>query len=351
MQFSEQGNHDVRWVNPGGYISTIAAGSGTSGTTGDNGAATSASFNNPSIADDGSGTGGLILIDTSNNRIRRLFQYSQTATPSQTQTPSASPSVAARQWRISRVAGTGTLGAAAYGGQGVCRPRPGADASLADITSSVATSTNIGTPVIGCNDAAGGVLFVSVWAATSRDPCAITAATPPSPKYKTAKPDSTYHVVHRVFANGTLAPVAGVLGTSGYSGEGLAATLSLLANPQAVAPFGAGYLITCKGTFRIMLLSNGVLTTAVGTGTAGVTGDGGPALAATINSAWGCVAADPAGACGGFVWADQGRCSLMGLHHLAWHRCRHAGCVPASPPPAQRITACDACAPTAPWCA
>ena len=114
MQFSEQGNNDVRWVNPGGYISTIA-GTGASGSAGDNGAATSALFSNPSIADDGSGTGGLLLSDTGNHRLRRLVQYSQTATPSQTQTPSASPSVFARQWMISRVAGTGTLGAASYG--------------------------------------------------------------------------------------------------------------------------------------------------------------------------------------------------------------------------------------------
>ena len=221
--------------------------------------------------------------------------------------------------------------------------------------SSVATSTNIGTPVIGCNDGAGGVLFVrgerrrlgDAGSCPRPPPRHCLPSLPPS---LLPQPDSTYHVVLRVFSNGTLAPLVGVLGSSGYSGEGVAATSSLLANPESVAPFGAGYLISCKGTFRIMLLSNGVLTTAVGTGTAGVTGDGGPALAATINPAWGCIAADPAGACGGFVWADQGGCSLVVGLRLAWHRCRHAVWALAPlPAAAQRITACDACAPTAPW--
>ena len=120
--------------------------------------------------------------------------------------------------------------------------------------------------------------------------------------------DSTDHVVKRVLANGTLITVAGVSATSGYSGESLPARSSLLANPQAVAPLASsnGYLISCRLTNRIMLLANGVLTTVAGTGTAGLSGDGGLATSAAINPSFGGVAADPSGAGGGFVWSDQG---------------------------------------------
>lgn len=117
----------------------------------------------------------------------------------------------------------------------------------------------------------------------------------------------------RVLANGTLVTLAGVSGTSGYSGEGLSARSSLIANPQAVAQLGSGYLISCRATNRILLLSSGVLTTVAGTGTAALSGDGGAATNAAINPSFGGVAADAAGAGGGFVWADQGALAHAGM--------------------------------------
>ena len=145
----------------------------------------------------------------------------------------------------------------------------------------------------------------------------------------------------RVLANGTLVTLAGVSGLSGYSGESLPARSSLIANPQAVSQLGSGYLISCRATNRIMLLSNGVLTTVAGTGAAGLSGDGGSATNAAINPSFGGVAADAAGAGGGFVWADQGALTHAGLSapSVLLPRVSHYAA-------AQEITACAACAQT-----
>ena len=159
-----------------------------------------------------------------------------------------------------------------------------------------------------------------------------------------AQPDSTDHVVKRVLANGTLVTLAGVSASSGYSGEGLPARQSLIANPQAVASFGSAgsYLISCRATNRIMWLTNGVLTTVAGTGTAGLSGDGGPATSANINPSFGGVAADAAGSGGGFVFSDQG---ALRSYCCAWITPpdNHA---PSISTLAQGITACAASAQT-----
>ena len=82
----------------------------------------------------------------------------------------------------------------------------------------------------------------------------------PWPPRRPPQPDSTDHVVKRVLANGTLITIAGISASSGYSGEGLPARSSLIANPQAVALLESrnGYLISCRATNRIMLLADGV---------------------------------------------------------------------------------------------
>jgi hypothetical protein len=95
-------------------------------------------------------------------------------------------------------------------------------------------------------------------------------------------------------------------GTSGYSGEGLPALSSRLSAPTAIAAYGGGYLINSRLACRIMMLwPNATMTTAAGTGTCGLAGDGGLATTAQVNSGWGALSADPAGPGGGWVFADQ----------------------------------------------
>ena len=96
-------------------------------------------------------------------------------------------------------------------------------------------------------------------------------------------------------------------GTAGLSGDGGPATAAELINPQAVALDGSGnVLIDDTGSNRIRVVAVGTGTfygkamtagdiyTIAGTGTAGFSGDGGPATAAALNGPFG-VAVDGAG--------------------------------------------------------
>ena len=173
-------------------------------------------------------------------------------------TPTASPA-AARPWFVSAYAANGTAG---FSGD-----------------NSAALAATMSSPEVGCSDGAGGF----------------------------AVADQNNHVVRQIFANGTIVTIAGVPMSSGYSGEGLPALASKLSSPVSMAPYQGGYVIVCRGTYRIMQLwPNATLVTAAGNGSSGTAGDGGPATLAKIFPQWGVIAADPTGPGGGFVWCEQG---------------------------------------------
>jgi streptogramin lyase len=106
-------------------------------------------------------------------------------------------------------------------------------------------------------------------------------------------------VVRRVDAvTGIITTVAGD-GTRGYAGDGRAATSSELSYPSGVAFDGEGNLyIADSGNNRIrrVAATTGIITTVVGTGTAGYSGDGGPATAAKLGASEGF--APPDSCCG-----------------------------------------------------
>jgi hypothetical protein len=87
-----------------------------------------------------------------------------------------------------------------------------------------------------------------------------------------------------VNTSGTINTYAGN-GTTGYSGDGGAATTAELYNPQAVKVDAAGNLfIADVGNQRIRKVSaSGIITTIAGDGVAGYSGDGGPATAAELD--------------------------------------------------------------------
>ena len=98
----------------------------------------------------------------------------------------------------------------------------------------------------------------------------------------------------RRVSNGTITTVAGD-GNAGFSGDGGPATSASLSSPAAVAVDLAGNLyIADQGNNRIRKVSNGTITTVAGNGNAGFSGDGGPATSAALNSPAG-VAVDPTG--------------------------------------------------------
>jgi PKD repeat protein len=90
---------------------------------------------------------------------------------------------------------------------------------------------------------------------------------------------------HRVrkLSNGIVTTVAGD-GTPGYSGDGGQATSAELRYPAGVAVDAQGNLyIADAGNDAIREVSGGVITTVAGNGTAGSSGDGGPATAAQLD--------------------------------------------------------------------
>ena len=96
--------------------------------------------------------------------------------------------------------------------------------------------------------------------------------------------DSANHVVRRINGAGTVTTVAGT-GTTGFSGDGGPATSAELANIGAIAFDASGNMyIGDFGNSRIRKVdTSGTITTVAGTGTAGFSGDGGPATSAELN--------------------------------------------------------------------
>jgi len=99
----------------------------------------------------------------------------------------------------------------------------------------------------------------------------------------------------RTISGGTITTVAGT-GAAGYSGDDGPATSAQLYNPTGVAVDTAGNLyIADSNNYRVRMVSVlGTITTVAGTGTAGYSGDDGPATSAQINYPVG-VAVDAAG--------------------------------------------------------
>ena len=93
------------------------------------------------------------------------------------------------------------------------------------------------------------------------------------------------HRIRKVASSGEISTVAGT-GESGFGGDGGPATEALLASPRAVAVGSDGSLyIADRGNHRIRKVSpTGEISTFAGTGNGGFRGDGGPARFALLRS-------------------------------------------------------------------
>ncbi|MCW3121794.1 MAG: hypothetical protein JWQ38_1286 [Flavipsychrobacter sp.] len=92
-------------------------------------------------------------------------------------------------------------------------------------------------------------------------------------------------VIRMISPSGTISTIAGT-GSSGYNGDGIAATAADLSYPTDIAVDKAGNLyIADEYNSRIRMVSSttGIITTVAGTGTPGFSGDSGPATAADIS--------------------------------------------------------------------
>jgi sugar lactone lactonase YvrE len=90
--------------------------------------------------------------------------------------------------------------------------------------------------------------------------------------------DVGHHLIRKVSAAGVITTVAGN-GTAGYSGDGGPATSAQLNAPAALAIDRSGNLFLVDAfNSRIRMVSPaGIITTVAGAGTSGYAGDGGPA--------------------------------------------------------------------------
>lgn len=192
-------------------VSTIA-GTGVAGFMGDNGAAVAAQLNRPyGVAVDSTGT--LYFSDYNNHRIRKVTT----------------------DGKISTIAGAG----AGYRGD-----------------NGPAVSALLNCPREVAVDSAGTVYVT----------------------------DAANHRVRKITADGTISTVAGS-GTAGFSGDGGPAVRAQLNYPLGVTVDSAGALyVSDHSNNRVRkVTTDGTISTIAGTGVAGFKGDDGPAVAAQLN--------------------------------------------------------------------
>ena len=217
IYIGDMGNY-IRKISTTGIITTIA-GNGTAGFSGDGGAATAASINAPyDIATDRSGN--IYFCDLNNQRVRKINAAGI----------------------ISTFAGNGTAG---YTGDGSA-------ATAAELN----YASGIGT------DTAGNVYIA----------------------------DAGNNCIRMVNSAGVIHTIAGN-GTSGYTGDGGPATAAEMYSPYDVRVANNGKIyITDAGNSAIRVIDNtGTITSVAGNGTSGFTGDGGAATAAELSYPYGAV--------------------------------------------------------------
>ena len=107
--------------------------------------------------------------------------------------------------------------------------------------------------------------------------------------------DEANYRIRKINTSGIITTIAGT-GIYGFSGDGGQATAAQFFNPEAIVSDGAGNLfIADRDNNRIRKINtSGIISTIAGNGTAGFSGDGGPATAAELYSPIG-VATDTAG--------------------------------------------------------
>jgi hypothetical protein len=252
------GNAPAVSVSPG-LISSFA-GNGTAGSTGDGSAASAATVTAPAaVALDSAND---LYLAGSDNKVRM---------------------VSAATGKISTIAGTG---AAAYTGDG-----------------SAATAATFNSPSGLAVDSANNVYIADAGNNVIRKISGQTGivTTVPFTLGVLSSPrgvavdasgnlyiaDTGNNVIREIMPfTAATSTVAGISGTSGYSGNNVLATTATLNSPAGVAIDSAGNIYiadTGNNVIRKITVSTGIITTVAGNGTAGSTGDGAAATSAELN--------------------------------------------------------------------
>ena len=268
----ESDNESVRRVSAGGTITTIA-GTGNQGFSGDGGPATSAELDSPTgVAVDRQGN--VYIVDRDNNRVRKVgpggtittfagggssLGDGGPATSAQLNYPYAVAVDGQRNVyiadgrRVRKVSASGTITTFAGGGSSLGDGGPATSARLRNAT---------GVAVDGQRN---------IYIADGQD-----------------------YRVRKVSRSGTITTFAGT-GKAGFTGDGGPATSAQL-DAYGVAVDGQGNVyIAGSESHRVRKVGpGGTIRTFAGTGKAGSSGGGGPAVAAQLNFPYG-VAADAHG--------------------------------------------------------
>jgi len=321
LYIADFGNNRVRMVS-GGLITTVA-GNGTTSTTGDGGAATSAGLSAPRrVAFDGAG----IMYIADGMRVRKVTKgvianAAGGGVPAGENGPAAGAQLLTPQavavdstgnvyvsdsgtGRVLKIAG-GTL--VRLAGTGV------AATSTAD---GAAATTALGAPSAVTVDAAGTLYVADTVSARVRKIAAGQMTTvvgggtsfgdggPPLKAQLTAPEGLAVNTAGDLFiadVNRVRAVSGGVIttfagnGSVGYQGDNGAAMAARLSSPSGLAVDSAGnVLIADTGNSRLRMVAAGVISTVAGNGTYGFGGSGGTATSAGLGYPMG-VAVDGAG--------------------------------------------------------
>ena len=210
IYIADSANNKIRLVSRGGIVTTIA-GTGTAGSLGDGGAAINGQLNYPlavAVANQ-----NIFIADNSNYKVRKVSSVGILTT----------------------YAGTGTAGSLGDGG--------------------AATSAQLNTPQGVAIDSSGNVYFADVF----------------NQKVRMVTPGG----IIKLFA-----------GTATYaygsSGDGGAATSALLYNPSGIFVDMNDNVFIASGNAIRMVSNAGIITTIAGTGIVGSSGDGGAATSAQL---------------------------------------------------------------------
>ncbi len=328
VYIADSGNNRIRKVASTGIITTVA-GNGLAGYSGDGGPAVNAQLSSPSgVASDFSGT--LYVGDSNNHRVRKITTsgiissitgsgfpgYSAEGGPAATAQvnkptglaldPVGNLYLADRfNYRIRKITTTGSIVSLAGNGfrgyyvdggpaanaqldqpRGLARDASGnlyiADGNncrIRKLTPNGIITTVAGNGVPGYSGDNGPATSAQL---AYQLGIAVNAAG------ELFIADSFNHRIRKVSANGIITTIVGN-GFPGYSGDGGPAASAQINNPNDVAVDADGTLyIADYSNYRIRKVSpNGIVTTIAGTGVQGYSGDGGPAAGAQLSTIWG----------------------------------------------------------------
>jgi sugar lactone lactonase YvrE len=341
LYIADTGNNVVRKVNSSGVISTIA-GTGSSGSTGDGGLATSAKFNYPSsLALDA--LGNLYVTDQYNSTVRKIVLSSGVISRTAGQiglsgtTGDGGLATSAKFWHpralatdgsnnlyvsdsyglkirkvtvstgnISTIAGTGSVAQEGLNGQATASPLSSPSGVAVDSLGNMYISNNRLHQVRKVDTT--GKITILAGAGTACGTCAQDGTAAASawlgaPSGLAVDQSGNVYIadngaskIRKVTAStGIISTVAGT-GTSGYSGDGGVATSAQISAINAITIDATGNIYFADfSNHRIRKINtSGVISTIAGTGTMGNAGNGGSATSATISYPNG-IAVDSAG--------------------------------------------------------